>query len=472
MKKLAFLALICLLTACSSGNATETSESSLAASESAETSFNAESTPASSASDESAASTQSSEDASTAETDAEITSSPTTNAELYALFVQEWKKGDVTSLYAYSSDILKSMFDEEAFQFMFCGNFPVFGKIKGIENEQVLGKENNGSYCGTLIFENAKADFQLALDHLQISGFYYDLRIEKPFDVTLENGVTEHYFPLQSGDFTLNAAYVKAAKENAPTALLIPGSGPSDYNETIGILPTFQDLARELAGKGISSLRIEKRTFHFASECKNTDTLEEEYFTDLNSAITWLENENPSSELWYLGHSLGVNIAAELISRHPAKGLILWNGTARHLADVAADQYAEQAPAFASTYRGMAENAAAVTEETAKGTNFFSCPDYYWASYNKLTTLKSIRDAHVPTLILNSLLDRQIFEVDRKLWQESFGKDDFVKIRVFEDQSHAGYKLDAKTANYYQLAVFPEELTDEIADFIFLPPKD
>lgn len=463
MKKLVFVALICLLTACSSGNATETGGSAPAASESSSI---AESTPASSASDEGTASAQSSEDASTEKTETEITSAPTTNAELYALFVQEWKKGDVTSMYAYSSDILKSMFDEEAFQFMFCGNFPVFGKIKSIENEQVLGKENNGSYCGTLVFENAKADFQLALDHLQISGFYYDLRIEKPFDVTLDNGVTEHYFPLQSGDFTLNAAYVKASQENAPTALLIPGSGPSDYNETIGILPTFQDLSRELARKGISSLRIEKRTFHFASECKNTDTLEEEYFTDLNSAISWLESEHPSSELWYLGHSLGVNIAAELINRHPAKGLILWNGTARHLADVAADQYAEQAPAVASMYRGMAENAAAVTEETAKGANYFSCPDYYWASYNKLTTLKSIRDAHAPTLILNSLLDRQIYEVDRDLWQDSFGKDDFVKIRVFDDQSHVGYKIDAKTSNYYQLAEFPEELTDEIADFI------
>ena len=453
--------MICLLTACSNGNATETSGDVPVASESAGSSSNAESTPASSASDESAAQSQSTEDASTEETTA-----PTTNAELYALFMQEWKKGDVTSLYDYSSSVLKAMFDEEAFQYMFCGNFQVFGEIKGVENERILGKENNGSYCGTLVFENAKADFQLALDHLQISGYNYDLRIEKPFDVTLDNGVTEHYFPLQSGDFTLNAAYVKASQENAPTALLIPGSGPSDYNETIGILPTFQDLSRGLAEKGISSLRIEKRTFHFASECKNTDTLEEEYFTDLNSAISWLESEYPSSELWYLGHSLGVNIAAELIGRHPAKGLILWNGTARHLADVAADQYAEQAPAVASMYRGMAENAAAVTEETAKGANYFSCPDYYWASYNKLTTLKSIRDAHAPTLILNSLLDRQIYEVDRNLWKETFGKDDFVKIRVFDDQSHAGYKLDAKTSNYYQLAEFPEELTDEIADFI------
>jgi len=137
MKKLIFIAMICLLTACSNGNANETSGSSPAASESAGSSSNAESAPASSASDESATQSQSTEDASTEETKAEITSAPTTNAELYALFMQEWKKGDVTSLYDYSSSVLKSMFDEEAFQYMFCGNFQVFGEMIGLDKKIV-----------------------------------------------------------------------------------------------------------------------------------------------------------------------------------------------------------------------------------------------------------------------------------------------------------------------------------------------
>ena len=455
MKKRLLIALICLLTACGTQTA-ETPESTEAPSESTQE-----------VSSEGSVETQLQDEETTGSETAEtIFAVPTNNEELYALFVKEWKEGDVTSLYPYASDTIQSMFGEEEFQYMFCGNFPTFGKILSMENEKTEGNKNTATYSGTLLFENAKADFQIHLDHVQIAGYYYDLRFEKPFDVTRENGVTEHYFLLQNGDYLLNAAYVKAPQDNGKVALFIPGSGPSDYNETIGILPTFQDLSGKLASQGISSLRVEKRTVRYASEWKNEDGLEEEYFQDLEAALNWLSKESPSSEVWLLGHSLGVNIAAELCNRHPVSGLILWNGSARHLAEIAADQYGAQVPTASELYHQMAENVKAVTKTSAKGTNYFSCSDYYWASYNALDTIASIKKAKLPTLIINSLLDRQIFEVDRELWQKELGKSDFVTIKVFEDQSHCGYKIDALTSSYYQLADFPDELTDEIVAFM------
>lgn len=358
------------------------------------------------------------------------------------------------------------MFDEEAFQYMFCGNLPTFGKIKNVDNVKMEGNDSQVTYFGTLHFENAKADFQLHLENLQIAGYYYDLRFEKPFDVKVSSNVTEHYFLLESGDYLLNAVYVEVQEEDAPVVLMIPGSGPSDYNETTGILPTFQDLAGKLADNGISSLRFEKRTIRYASDLKTTDGLNEEYFDDLDAAISWITKKAPNSELWYLGHSLGVNIAAELCSRHPTTGLILWNGSARHLADIIADQYGAQAIATAEFYQQMANSVKKITSENASGTNYFACSDYYWASYNKLDTIASIKKAKIPTLILNSRLDRQLFDADRELWQAQLGNNEYVRIHVFDDQSHFGYPIDAKTANYYQLAEFPDDLIYEIATFM------
>ncbi|MBO5986592.1 MAG: hypothetical protein J6Q02_07315, partial [Lachnospiraceae bacterium] len=65
-----------------------------------------------------------------------------------------------------------------------------------------------------------------------------------------------------------------------------------------------------------------------------------------------------------------------------------------------------------------------------------------------------------------SRLDRQLFDADRELWQAQLGNNEYVRIHVFDDQSHFGYPIDAKTANYYQLAEFPDDLIYEIATFM------
>jgi len=59
--------------------------------------------------------------------------------------------------------------------------------------------------------------------------------------------------------------YVNDAKAH-PAVLLIAGSGPSDYNSTVGILTPFEDIAISLARNGINSLRVDKRTFNYSSE--------------------------------------------------------------------------------------------------------------------------------------------------------------------------------------------------------------
>ncbi len=155
-----------------------------------------------------------------------------------------------------------------------------------------------------------------------------------------QGSIEEKHFVLESNGYKLNAVYTYIDDGNAhPAVLLIAGSGPSDYDETLGTLKPFKDIANGLAKEGINSLRVDKRTFSYAANFDIKCGIEEEYLDDCNTAIEYLKSQNISG-LYLLGHSLGGQITTELAaSIEGIDGMILFNSSARHLADIACDQY-------------------------------------------------------------------------------------------------------------------------------------
>lgn len=391
---------------------------------------------------------------------------PTTNDELYGYMMDKWMEGDISELYAYASDELKALLDAESFSYMFMKLISTFGNILEIKNEKVTVSGDIDVHTATLIFENAEANVGIYFKNLQITGYNYDVRFVNAFDRECQEGITESYFLLESGDYLLNAVYTHTDKSDAPSVLLVPGSGVSDYNETIGLLPTFEDIAMELAERGINTLRVEKRTNRYASKWTVKSGLDEEYIIDYNAALEWLRNKNETGEIYILGHSLGAQIAVELAGHNEVNGLILFNGSARHLAEIAKDQYCELDPANSSYYKQFMDAAMNSTFETAEGKFYFNCSDYYWADYNRLSTIENLKNTGIPTLIVNSLLDRQVKDADIELWQEEFADDDNVSIVIFDDISHFGYRIDTlNTSALYKASAFPEDLADTFAKF-------
>ena len=94
-----------------------------------------------------------------------------------------------------------------------------------------------------------------------------------------------------------------------PLVVLVHGSGPHDRDETIGPNRPFRDIAHDLAGKGIATLRYEKRTrAHSAQFAKLKNyTLNDEVIDDAVLAVGFAANCNgiDSSRIFVLGHSLG-----------------------------------------------------------------------------------------------------------------------------------------------------------------------
>ena len=77
--------------------------------------------------------------------------------------------------------------------------------------------------------------------------------------------------------------------------------------------------------------------------------------------------------IYLFGHSLGGQIATELAAKNSEiAGLIIFNSSARHLADIACDQYIRLDPQNASAYRAYADAAKAVNPDVAKGLYYYN----------------------------------------------------------------------------------------------------
>lgn len=392
---------------------------------------------------------------------------PKTDDELYSMVLTAWKAGDVSALYKYGSNELSSLFSEEEFVGIFHDLNDIFGEIQEFTE---FGKQTDSGlavFSFRAVFENAYADVTLSVKDLELSGISYDLRVTNSFEKKYENGVTERYFLLKSDGYELNAVYCFSGKKKAPAVLLIPGSGPTDFNESVGLLMPFRDIAMGLAEKGVHSLRLEKRTYRYANAFSPKDGLDEEYFVDFGNALEWLRTQEETGDVYLLGHSLGGQIAAKMAAGTDVAGVILLNSSARHFADILADQYTAIDPANRDAYAAYANAAKNAVPETAEGLYYYGATDTYWASYNKLETVDSIRTSVSPFLILNGTFDQQLFEEDLALWQNALSGNENVTLKQYDGVSHFGYRIDTTDeAELYSHSEFPVELLADMAAFM------
>lgn len=115
----------------------------------------------------------------------------------------------------------------------------------------------------------------------------------------------------------------------APVVLIIPGSGPTDRdgNNPLGVkAATYRLLAEGLAGRGITTVRIDKRGM-FASAAATPDANAvtiPDYVADTRSWIKTIRGRTGAPCVWLLGHSEG-GLVALAAAQQPAEicGLIL-----------------------------------------------------------------------------------------------------------------------------------------------------
>ena len=91
-----------------------------------------------------------------------------------------------------------------------------------------------------------------------------------------------------------------------PAVVMVHGSGPSNMDERVIKLTPFRDLAEGLAGRGVASIRYDKRTFaHGRKMAKACPTVEEETIEDALRAIALLKKDPriDPPRIFLLGHT-------------------------------------------------------------------------------------------------------------------------------------------------------------------------
>lgn len=289
-------------------------------------------------------------------------------------------------------------------------------------------------------------------------------------DSTLCDFVVRSRVTLNSTVYSLNAVYTYINdNQKHPTVLLIAGSGPSDFDGTICSLKPLEDIANGLARNGINSLRVDKRTLNYTALFEMSYGIEEEYLIDCREAIIYIKSQPSAGDIYLLGHSFGGQIACILAKEDDTiKGIIIFNSTARNLAELACDQYIKADSTNTQSYIAYRDAAISSTYDNAKGYYYFGATDFYWASVNKINTVQNIIQANKPTLIINSNNDKQCFDTDIKLWESSFSEKSNTLIVVDEKISHFGYEIDTNEPSVFlKKAKFPDRIIKIFSDFVY-----
>lgn len=142
----------------------------------------------------------------------------------------------------------------------------------------------------------------------------------------------------------LRGTIVSAREPSAPVALIIPGSGPTDRDgdNPLGVKAgTYRYLAEELAARGVSTVRIDKRgMFASAGAVPDANAVTiEDYARDTHAWVDAIRRKTGSKCVWLIGHSEGGLVALAAAGRDAGIcGLVLVATAGRSLGDVLKDQ--------------------------------------------------------------------------------------------------------------------------------------
>lgn len=220
---------------------------------------------------------------------------------------------------------------------------------------------------------------------------------------------------------------VPVADTGAPAALVLAGSGPVDRD---GNLPqarndSLKALAQELAARGITTLRVDKRGIAAsAGGALREDRLRfETYVAD---AVSWLnvlraeagQAQGKAERLFLIGHSEGALVATLAAQRRPVAGLVLIAGAGEPAGAVIARQLAEAG--VAASLQAQSRRIVAALERGAPVADvppelaalYRPSVRNYLMSWLPLDPAAELAKVPAPVLVIQGTTDLQISRAD------------------------------------------------------------
>lgn len=236
---------------------------------------------------------------------------------------------------------------------------------------------------------------------------------------------------------------------NPPVAILVPGSGNHDLNETVGANKPFKDLADGLAVNGIASIRYNERAFLYQELNYGEFTIQMDSLDDAADAINYALNSKQidKTHIYIIGHSLGAMMAPKIASDHPeVTGIALLAGSPRKLEEIVYDQVkaatesstamtdSQEKEVISSTEKDMMQ-IQSLTEGSTDAV--LGYPSSYWYSLNQIDIGELAQKLTIPIFIAQGSKDWQVYpDKDYTAWQELLGDKENVTFQLYDNLNH------------------------------------
>lgn len=305
---------------------------------------------------------------------------------------------------------------------------------------------------------------------------------------------TEEAITVVSGKFQMPGVLTVPSGEGPfPAVLLVQGSGPSDRDETVGVLKPFRDIAQALAARGVASIRYDKRTYacaaQFTREEATNVTVREETIDDAVVAAGMLAADPriDASRVFLAGHSLGAMMAPRVAAEwgDAFAGLIFISGTPLPLSDIIIQQNMDAIAQMTDEAIREASLAAVTAEiekrdavmagsaDAAKSQTLFGVPAYYFYEMESVNMGEMLLAYTKPILILQGGDDFQVTPANGiDAYRRILGDAPNVTYRLYPELNHpltlyTGPEEYRYTVNAYNTpAQVDAQALSDIADFV------
>ncbi len=332
------------------------------------------------------------------------------------------------------------------------------------ERDLVLIPDDEGALSGLVI------ELYTGPEQAESTGIKNYSEMELPLPVEKLNGELPGTLTMPEGEGPF------------PAVVLVHGSGPSDRDESIGMLKPFLDIAEDLAGKGIAVYRFDKRTLVYGREmaADRRTTLMDESVLDAVRAVQMLAGQEKidPDRIFVLGHSLGgtaipaIDLELQSKSVH-ARGYILMAPGARRLDAMIRDQYdflAALMPEAESEREAVIAELDRLDNPDALKEEDFIAGAYaeYWKWLMGYDAVSRAADIAAPCLLLQGEEDYQVTMEDYQLFRNATeGMDNWI-YKSYPGLVHTfteGKKAEGPAA-YTRNGHVSGNVTADIAEFI------
>jgi len=280
-----------------------------------------------------------------------------------------------------------------------------------------------------------------------------------------------------SGDIS-GTLTVTTTVGTSPLVLFIAGSGPTDRdcNSVMGInTNAYKLLAEELAAKGISSLRFDKRGIAKSQSAmvSESELRFETYIDDVKSWISQLKQDKRFSKIFILGHSEGSLIGMVAAGQSVVDGFISIAGVGRTADKVIKEQLTGKLPpemeAESDKILSSLINGQTVAEVNPN-LNMLYRPSVqpYMISWFKYDPAIELPKLQIPVLIIQGTTDIQVSVNDAQILAKAKPE---AKFLLFPNMNHimkeSGADVQENMGTYMNPKLpLKEGLVDSISNFI------